>query len=1000
MNVASQLERYGVNRENIREFSAPTPDVLDYLDLIDFEDSTALHPDGVIETSNRPILYYLNATRLSDSPTTSDVRLKQLSRNVACRGERAYLAILRPGLLEVAPVTLADRQPNWRQFQANSRESINFFTNLVHANFPDDDSDESNLVFDEMLTLLQTGADRIRRRIGKTNTLSLIGRALFFRFLCDREIVTEADVSKICQSADSIRACFDDAENTYRTSRWLDETFNGDFLPFDERPTREFFKKLNRSVVVYQNLSAIIRGHTPVGSDDYQHQFNWASFDFAHVPVGLLSQVYEAFSWEWEEEESGATSVHYTPRSIAKTIVDEVFDGLENPQNARVLDPACGAGVFLVLAFRRLYFENWKATGNRPDTKLIRKILEEQICGFDISDSALRLAALSLYLTAIELDPKPVPPENLRFKSLDDVTLFNHRRDDECDNGPVIGSLGDHVDPKFDGAFDLVISNPPWTRIRNNSDLAKQLNSVSKRVLATYNDDVAAEYHNPDNVPDLPFLWKSTEWCKPSGRIAMALPSRTLFKEGNISTYARKALFRFIKFTGIVNCSNVRKTNVWPEMDQPFMLTFASNERPNQDDDFWFICPQADLQSNRLGELRIDADSPSVISGNVIENENWILKAATIGTALDVELVSTIKKNVSCTLGEYWNEFRLSSSLGYKKAGTQRDATPLKGLPDISKPKSSAFEFIAKKENYESFERDTLHRPRLSRPPQDQLAVYRAPLVVIRQSLSTDRTEGVATLSEIDAVYNQSYYGYSTATHEDGLLLTRYLQIFVHSRFWMYYILCTSSKVGVERPYFYKADLDSCPFVPIEDLSGAQRKRIEKLSKRLANRESKVFADIDEFFAQLFGLSKRDIEVVVDTLEVRDPNDELGKRGSDPISKLEAERFSQRLKQLLQPFAKRIDVKLGVKLVRAVDLSAYRFLEIIDATKVCERDKILDQSTIELATKTGASRLVRQEDGRVLVGILNQYRYWTPSRARLLAADVLRDYFLAFEGVQ
>jgi hypothetical protein len=115
---------------------------------------------------------------------------------------------------------------------------------------------------------------------------------------------------------------------------------------------------------------------------------------------------------------------------------------------------------------------------------------------------------------------------------------------------------------------------------------------------------------------------------------------------------------------------------------------------------------------------------------------------------------------------------------------------------------------------------------------------------------------------------------------------------------------------------------------------------------------------------------------------------------------LEAERFSQRLKQLLQPFAKRIDVKLGVKLVRAVDLSAYRFLEIIDATKVCERDKILDQSTIELATKTGASRLVRQEDGRVLVGILNQYRYWTPSRARLLAADVLRDYFLAFEGVQ
>ena len=301
MNVRSELERYGVNRENVRDLSVPRPEVLDYLDLVD-EDGKELRPDGVIESSNRPILYYLNATRLADAPNSEDERLRTLSRSVACRGERAYLAVVKPGLLEVTPVSLEDKEPNWRVFEADSSESINFFTNLVHANVPDDDLGDPNLVFDEMLNLLETGADRIRSRIGKANTLSLIGRALFFRFLCDREIVTDNDVSSICQTANTIKECFDNAENTYRTSRWLDETFNGDFLPFNDRPTREFFKGLNRSAVVYQNLSAIIRGDSPVGSDDYQRQFDWATFDFAHVPVGLLSQVYEAFSWKWEEE--------------------------------------------------------------------------------------------------------------------------------------------------------------------------------------------------------------------------------------------------------------------------------------------------------------------------------------------------------------------------------------------------------------------------------------------------------------------------------------------------------------------------------------------------------------------------------------------------------------------------------------------------------------------------------------------------------------------------
>jgi type I restriction-modification system DNA methylase subunit len=70
---------------------------------------------------------------------------------------------------------------------------------------------------------------------------------------------------------------------------------------------------------------------------------------------------------------------------------------------ARVLDPAAGAGVFLITAFRQLVAERWRHDGQRPDTKTLRSILYQQITGFDINEAALRFAALGLYLASIEL---------------------------------------------------------------------------------------------------------------------------------------------------------------------------------------------------------------------------------------------------------------------------------------------------------------------------------------------------------------------------------------------------------------------------------------------------------------------------------------------------------------------------------------------------------------------------------------------------------------------
>ena len=343
---------------------------------------------------------------------------------------------------------------------------------------------------------------------------------------------------------------------------WLDETFNGDLLPLIPncrqdastakrrlRAYREYYKAAEEKTggQLFLHLEAILRGWRHLGQGTFQpplFDVDWDDLNFAHIPIGVLSQVYESFSHQWDEEQAQETSVHYTPRTLAKILVDEAFSGLDNKADAIVLDPACGAGVFLVLAFRRLVQEHWKKYGNRPDTRAIQRILYKQLRGFEISESALRLSALALYVTAIEVNGTQRPPRSLKFpRPLRGEVLFDFGHDNaDGKRGFVLGSLGNQVPPTLNGTFDIVVTNPPWTRLRATRDqiasqqLVTRMNAeftaISRRALyARSCIEIADAYENPDHNPDLPFLWRATEWVRPEGLIAMALPARIILKQ-------------------------------------------------------------------------------------------------------------------------------------------------------------------------------------------------------------------------------------------------------------------------------------------------------------------------------------------------------------------------------------------------------------------------------------------------------------------------------------
>ncbi|HUS09410.1 MAG TPA: hypothetical protein VMZ30_03005, partial [Pyrinomonadaceae bacterium] len=211
MNNIAQLEEYGISPSNIQALGdAAAPNLLDYLDLVEPRRKHDLLPDGVAENSGRPLLFFVNESRLALPPDEQEIKLSKLRRELACRGERAYLARVLPGELRVVPVTLAEQTPKWEIYKAGSTKALTFFARLTLGLYDGKGEPQAvDFVFERMFELLKQSADSLAETLDKSDVLSLVGRALFFRFLCDRQIVKDENMEAIAPTANDLFTCFD-----------------------------------------------------------------------------------------------------------------------------------------------------------------------------------------------------------------------------------------------------------------------------------------------------------------------------------------------------------------------------------------------------------------------------------------------------------------------------------------------------------------------------------------------------------------------------------------------------------------------------------------------------------------------------------------------------------------------------------------------------------------------------------------------------------------------
>ena len=387
--LVQRLAAYGCTSVIRLDEKLSTAAQLDYLDLLPKQSNHTPVLTAVAEHQGAALLYLVDASGDLKSDASS---LASVRRQLANRSDPAWLGVVHPGSLEIFPIGFheaADTQPV-KIIEEGSTTAPLFFQSLVHGTFEENHRLRgTDYVFHKIFDLLTRTTNEFVPKEGKgqldaLEVLSMAGRALFFRFLIDRRIVLENEREEICVASSELKDAFSTAEKAAQTSAWLDATFNGDFLPLidetipaDNRNAREaeylrFFKRTEHLVGkrIFTHLHAILRGWRATG-DAVQTELDWGDLDFAHIPVGVLSQVYESFSHRADPLTARDTSVHYTPRTIAGLMVEEAFAATKDKADAKVLDSSCGAGIFLVLAFRRLVREQWNG-GERPKTSVSR----------------------------------------------------------------------------------------------------------------------------------------------------------------------------------------------------------------------------------------------------------------------------------------------------------------------------------------------------------------------------------------------------------------------------------------------------------------------------------------------------------------------------------------------------------------------------------------------------------------------------------------------------
>ena len=469
---------------------------------------------------------------------------------------------------------------------------------------------------------------------------ALIGRSILIRYLEDRGVLTVGYFQEVARGHGSWEAALAAADGrpvfhpsgkerfydrvltevsfTQALFDRLARDFNGDLFALDG------LSSVKLAVGPLRLMRDFLRGDAQAGQEPL---FFWA-YDFEVIPLSLISSIYEQFYHDartpnrTEPAEEGepddvadlgraereaepapvpalpsGVGTHYTPVSLVHDALRRVLTTERLKARPRVLDLACGSGIFLVEAFRRIVRHQSHAAGRRLSSSELRSILRTQVMGVEINAEAARVAAFSLYLALLD---QQEPPEIRNGEKLPNL-LHTRDRDDRHYGAIVVENAfsptaeergvveartsarkrysGRVVDQRLlaapalldlgDGEFDVVVGNPPW-------DEAGEKTSHG-RTWATALGHTVGEW----SYSQL-FILRALSQLRPGGAVGMLVGAKVLWNQRRTSVAFRASLLADVTVSQVVNMAHVR-TVFFSKAVAPFAFVELVKSPPGRD---------------------------------------------------------------------------------------------------------------------------------------------------------------------------------------------------------------------------------------------------------------------------------------------------------------------------------------------------------------------------------------------------------------------------------
>jgi len=692
--------------------------------------ATKVGADKVFFVRNDPVVIFCAMQSGSDN----EQALVEKFRRVWCMARPQCLFIALPDGLHVYRLDrlpVKDAKRLGKDTEIGLARSLQEVAEKLHA-FRRERIESGYLVNEKYFVGIDQRADKrliqdlktVRRELLDTGleakyAHALIGRSIFIRYLEDRGIIDEeyllqrvvkgnltwqailqqeANLPDFAPGSEKRRyhRILSDKAFTYALFRQLMNDFNGDMFPDVEEEEKR---------VTDAHLT-LIQGFLLGNTDKYQRPlFLWA-YDFEVIPIELISSIYEEFyhkenTYHSESEKKRKQSrtqddvkTHYTPSVLVEYVLSNLLAEERLATNPKILDPACGSGIFLVESFRRIV-RYWVQRHNHGmlSPEALRNILREQIRGIEINEEAVHVAAFSLYLALLHYQEPPVirtqklPHLIYREGQLEDedhyhvlfrsntfaLTVDEQEKVYETLNTLPASKQRDKYEKLLSGgvlplplhSYDIIVGNPPWGFERGTTQEIREAQEQAEEWCKYFNWSIG------DREPSQMFIARSLSLIKGDGECGLLVSTGVFLKHHELSKKFRRRWFEETTIKTVVNFAHVRHAFFNMDANAPFAFVHILAQPASLDHwvHHWTV-KKTELVDKTQAVVLGQPDVRQAKQVDLLYND-FLWKVYSWGNHRDANLIKALRVNT--TLGELTERKKWPKGLGFKDPSSNLD---------------------------------------------------------------------------------------------------------------------------------------------------------------------------------------------------------------------------------------------------------------------------------------------------------------------------------------